>query len=1439
MAADDSSFDDTDKRWLLIAGGGLSASSGVPLPFRRTRWSPSLEDIVRHHLFRQHSRQVFESVERADERQPPLGFVGDTLEAQQQWLAGYLQGLEPHRPLIRVADLARAGMFEAIVTDAPDRLLDSALDRAGVRHRQISLDDPAASDGASLPVVREWDDRVFLDTENRRARERRFLHSRMDEWLGAVDAVLVVGHGGHTCDLSDALRNAVGRHPDLEIVWVEQSRDDDDDAAATAWLAANHAAFTHVRVDDLGDYLDGVADRRGVERTQITAPEPPTAPLLRRAMNRSFDVRPVLVYIPGMAVFGKLIDRMPKIPVKAFLSLFALMLSLVAYCNYDIWTEYRDQIKPVKSHMAAARAHLEGEATYESALLAEAELNEAARKSARVVLPYDTLFSIGYLHKLIEEHYESTNIEIKSIRDLEITPRLYRTRFRATVGADPQRMSLSHHPPVQVLAGGPAGEDSDPRDLFIGDRRLDSYRIARSIDDFAADQRLAIHADSAALLRVTTQEAMLDELEAGRLAIDIDLSTRSPGRLEDHIYAQMKTAAGYTGDREALYSPDGIVALLDDGQATFYFSQLEATGVPQNLTKIRELLTRFPTCRAVVSTYTAKARAQLTELAPEFTRVSIAEYTWPVALDYLRERTTPEFVRAIMQDYHLRRSITDPLVLSLLVDYHRFTGAPPRGLALVYDRLLQNSLDRGEYGFAPKLRVLSPLAWEMYATGDNLTRETATRLISALLFRDTNLDAARAVLDEMVANGVLRFRSDTYVAFMDEAFLHLCVAKHLATLDVGQRVAFLLANDERIAAFHAGLFPAVDELVDTLVAPYDDVDAVLRRADKHLAYVNPYIRRLRRVAFVVQNGEPSHDRVTSLETRLFELMDHADEQVRGEAKTALSSFSTEAIRSWVLLGLDTGVAYDHRLTHFTASASEQVYVAPIERWLDRLATEADPRRQQRYEWHAIQDITGAVVESKRGAATLDTQRAIYEALTTLAQVGTAHALAQVRAYARRASDSRFSDEVWLGVRRKAAKLLLAHGAPDDILMFRIELEAAPAAWSSVIMDLATTNDDRVAQALARVIAAPQEFDRNELEHKRVAAAALAVMDREVAMPPLMAALEAEPSTDASDYLPYVALSLGYRGDPRDTPAVIALTERVAADRLAGYERDRRAEHYIGTLGRALAVFASEQAFEQFAELYANPAWRELDATMFGYVANFPIAAAVELNERELLCVEHNERVELAMLRNLGWFGIPEARDVLEELLRVVDGSGDVDAVAARCGDSRAIAAEKLARWKMDWLSSFVGALGIEARDADVPRFARWAMHGDRSVRRKAIDVLRTYHLAGAGRAVAASLAAYPDQYQDALYALGEQRVAANEQLVAPYLDDPKTHWTATLAMRWVGGVNTLLRVYPEQATITHPSSTRQAVFYIGERTLGDGVPHDAIMAATRQLAAAR
>ena len=108
-----------------------------------------------------------------------------------------------------------------------------------------------------LPLVRAWDDRIFQDTEERRARENAFVAERLESLAADCGAMLVVGQGRDRTDLLGALAGAVRARPGLPVVWVEEDLGDDPDAAGGP--LADHDGLVRVRVAGMETFLDAVA----------------------------------------------------------------------------------------------------------------------------------------------------------------------------------------------------------------------------------------------------------------------------------------------------------------------------------------------------------------------------------------------------------------------------------------------------------------------------------------------------------------------------------------------------------------------------------------------------------------------------------------------------------------------------------------------------------------------------------------------------------------------------------------------------------------------------------------------------------------------------------------------------------------------------------------------------------------------------------------------------------------------------------------------------------------------------------------------------------------------------------------------------------------------------------------------------------------------------
>jgi len=1445
-------FADASKRWLLIAGSGLAASSGAPQPHRRTRWSPRLADVVTYQLFRTQNRQVFEALERsADAEAPPLGFVGDTLEAQAKWLDDYLAAHEPHTPLIRAADLAKAGVFQAVATNAPDRLLNEAFDALKVDYKQVSLEDPHLDSGGPLPLLREWDARVFKDSQDRRTRESAFIRGQLDELLDKVDGVLVVGHSQQSSDLMETVKRAVGSRPNMHVVWVDdESEAPTDDASVTGWLEQNHDGFLHIRggnrasgSDDVGAFLDMIAGARGVVTTPVVRGQSP-APLLTRTMNKSFDVRPALVFVPGVALLGGLIDRLPRISVKMIISIFALIVAVVAYINWDIWAEYRDQVNPVKAHLAAATKLLSETDSYEGAIRAEAELNDAARKAERLVLPYDSVFSISLVHRDINRDFETTKLAIQSIRDLRVTPMLYRNRFRNDVESDPSRLSLANHPPLLARPG--MGEDSkDPRGVRLRGKELSSYRLPRQLSTYADKARLAMFSASAPLLRVTMQESMLRDLQAGRLAIEVDLS-RSPNLpLENQIYASIKRVAGYVGKRQSLYSADGITELLNQGKGAFYFFHLEASGTARSLNRIRELLVRFPKNRAIITAYSQKARKRIAQSAPEFDLVTLAKFSNGAAMSYLRKQTSAEFVRRLMQNHYLRTNVGDPLVLSLLVDFYKFTGTVPRSLALVYDRLLQSMLSRGKYTYASKFPVLRALARHIAQTKNNLTRERASGLVAATLFKSLKHDGAAAVLDELVANGVLRYRDDTFVDFMDPNFYALSLAKQLRTVSAAERKRLLIADGGQLAAFYAGMYPNVDALIAELTSDFFAVDRVLRSKQLHLRRVNPYAVNLTSAALLAHNGTPSAAVVARLEATLFEMVNHKVPEVVQDAFSALRALSSAGARRWVLVGLSENKPYDEKLLQYTASAPETTYVDAIERWLTQVGTDADPRRKKRYNWNPNRSGPNGEWSLKRGALKGRTIWAIRHGIHTLAQLGTPRALALIDQFAAQPDGvKRFGKKLWDGLRRSIVSYMLWTGRNDRVRRFYKEISADPAAWALVIPQLYRLNDKATARLLVDVIAKPDVFKSNTSKYKLLAATTLALVDRSLAAPLLNKYLTAKPAKRTTDYRPYAAASLAYRGDARDFPMVQRLVGEARANPLKDLRARRFTRDYVNVLNHAVAVFGSKQAFTLFSQLSADASWRKRAPGLDGQWSPLRAVGGPRAAMVRLMC-HSKDREQARLMDQLGFMRSDEARGYLLAVVRMLEGQDDLVLLGKLCGKRRDGAVARLAKWRTHALPDLVRALAADPRPQDLSLYAKWAMHPSRKVRRAALYALHGYPAPAAGKAIAESLTAYELDSKDkktllgtGVYLMGRQGSMANESVLLRWLkrgDVDKT--TLTIALGRCGGLPSLLELLATTPPKGYSGNLTRAIHLIAHRVRGRTLATAKTIARTSLLAA--
>jgi HEAT repeat protein len=1369
---------------------------------------------VQHHIFRTQSREIFVNVEEAIQSgHPPLGFVADSLQGQQKWLDGLLSGLTPHTPVLRVADLAKAGLFGAVLTDAFDGLLLRAFNRVGVAFKEITVDSPGYGEGKALPVLREWDDRAFLDAQDHRSRENDFVRTRLAGMIDERSAILVVGQRPQWSDLNRAVVDVLKVFPALPVLWIEEPVGAED-TPVLEWMAEHLGAFTHVKVPSLPEYVEGLATALGVEKTPLVAPPPAKETLFQRVMNTSFDVKPVLIFVPGVALLGGLLNQLPKMTVGKALSLLAFAATIAGAMNYRERRAYFQQVDPVLDRLAAVKKQLDGSRDIQGLNQADALLSQAEAALAKVSVPAKSSFTLELLRERMIAHRAGVEGDLRKVRDRELTPRFFLHRQRERIEADPLQEALGSHPPLlvhEVTADALAAEaGTDPRGIYFQGRPLSDYRVARRLDAHRGASRLALLSRSALLLQVTLRKEILEDTRAGRIAVELDLSKGDGASLESKALDGIKEIAGYTGDRAALFRPDGVRALFQEGKCSFYFVHLDGAGVAGSMSKIEALLAQYPRCRAVISVSTRSGEVQLSKVAPSYRFLSAAEYPWPQALAYLRERTSPSFAERVVENNLLRWGLPDPLVLSSLVDHYRLLGSAPRSLASIYDRLLSVLLARSGGPSADRRTLLGSLAHERVRKGGPLERRRALEIAG-------KGDAGAALVDRLVADGVLRSLGDVQVDFVDQNVLTLCAATYASGLPQGERLSFLLKGGDDLLAFHAGIDPRASELAGQLLADYGEVDGLLRKRGRHLSLLNPRLPLLRKVAWVVQNGEVDPGHTRHLESLLFELTRHQDARVSSEAVLALSTLSTPAVRRWVIDGIEGDGPQDGLLLQVAARAPSDIYVGPIRGWYRRLGTDADRKKAGRF-------------EEKEGESTgrFATSEAVANAFSALAQSGTADSLQFLEEEAASPGEPRFPPELVRSFRQHAARVLLSNGHHERVRPLLPGIARAPGEWLALLPELYALDDDAVVKAMADILGGPPAEDAAGKSAREYAAFVLSRVARASALPALTALLQRR-REGPPDALPYAALSLGYRGDPADLPLVAGLIEDV---------RKRRKERpvdsdYTATLDRALALFSSPESFALFARLYDDPEWWGSGPKNLSVLPYFKGAGAEHFVLRRLLCERTSPPEESALVQALGRMRTPGAREALDGLLRAADGLENARTLGQICGDDGSKARSVLGSWTAARRRGISLALVQLQDERDLPRLLRWAADPDQDVRRAALDALGRVGGPGivvAREALAESLVRSPEDRYHAIRSLGALGVAEGEGPLLSLLDAPdaRTDWLVP-ALEKTGGWAAFLKLYAAQGKAVGPGratpgAIASALFRIASRMVAEPLP---------------
>lgn len=1138
-------FEDAKKRWLLIAGSHLGATSGVPLPFQRTSWSPSVADLVRYHIFRTQSREVADSVEQAlRSGKAPLGFVADQLQEQIKWFRNYTNNLRPQRSIIRLADLARSGMFAGVVSSAPDDLLEQAFDQQHVAYEVVSLEKPAWS-GNGLQLVKEWDDLIFQDREDRRNREAMFVKQRLQAMLDTTDGVIVAGQHPYPSDMMNGLMKLVVTKPEMPVVWIEDRHYDEvieelpTAQTSLQWLTQHHQTFVRIVADDVGDVLDAIAQQRGIEPTSLHDAEIVGLPGgLNAILNRSIDLKPILVFVPGANLFSGLLEKLPQVSLRSILGVVFLIFLIISFLNYRDYDQYNDKLDTVRRKVVVARLALSPPNPSPKAVLnAEAALDKGMTEIKKAEVPKEGRLSFPYIGTYLAHLRKGTEDQVQTLRAEQVIPRLYRQRLRARLEAHPLLDSMGRFPDIYVSLEQSEEQANQETDASAGKKsegsgkkadatastgggsaaasggssgatspktkdELESSRQLRPLAEHKQKSQIALLVSSSTLLQVLVAREMLKDTQAGRLAIAIDLSKLKNESIEQTIQEAARDITGYNGEREPLFRFEGLEKLFQQGAATFYFTQIEQAGSPANLLpKVVEFAERYGKSRTILAVYKERSLAVIESLAPRFVRLKQQSYESRVAREFLYKQTSARFFRELMNNGYLSQNISHPLILSLCVQYYLLVGHAPRNLGVIYDRLVRNMLDHGAFEMTLKMKVLSALAFlSLRQRTPTVRRDDALEQIALLARLD--LQQSSKLLREMVDNGVLRVLSVGDVGFVDQSFRLLGASYQIARLPFAEQKRLLVQQERKMISFFAGIQSEMSRLVGAWLEDYDAIEKVLAQRQKNEDWVHPYLYLLPYAALAVNNGEVQQGHIKRLESILFALMKHKRIALfRSTVEYALRSLSTPGVQAWVLQGLDEDAEDDDRLLVLARYAPSDIYVSAIQRWLRRLRTPADKQASRHAFPKAVPvadtRATDSPAQPPQGGLRAKTEphrlekissprrvpyrlrRSVVWAYYALSQVGTPEAVEVLVQAALQENDPRFLGTDWQMLRYRAMYILLTRGHAERALPIykTLLLGKDSEYWQPLLSYFNLINTKEAAQLLLEFLCKPIHLDK--------------------------------------------------------------------------------------------------------------------------------------------------------------------------------------------------------------------------------------------------------------------------------------------------------------------------------------------------------------------------
>lgn len=1423
-------FQDPEEKWLLILGSDWGASSGVPLCSLRTKWSPSIGDLVRYELFRTQSKEVFARVEEGiDASKPPLGFLADSLHEQHEWLEQYLGDITPQKAAFCLADLAKSGMFSQVITSAPDRLFEKALDLLGVSYYEEELEHRRKDlPAGALPLLREWDDLIYQDAADRMAREARFIEMRLEEALAQTHSVLVLGHHPHACSLMNGLLKQLSGDSEHKVVWVTeetllplQLEALQEPTSPFRILSETHQDFTPLCVDNFGDWLEDVGDLLGVESTPYEVlQEPPKG--LATILNKTFDIRPILVYIPGMALFSGLLNKIPEVSVRTAISILTFLVLVIGGLNYYTYYEFekrersvRELLDEAESDFGKARrvARLAkdarkgkvkkgGSSRYQRFLRAEAKALQVEAAIRQFRMPAFGASTLPFLPLYMKRRLEQLQDRTYELLQFDIVPALYRERTQVALRSHPQMRSMGYYDTLLVSARklnverahAPAGQSKLPRPLS-------SYRDR--------DRQILFY-KSAPFLQSVMRKEMLRELKEGRLAVAVDLNEDLQANIPTLIKRQLLRAVHSRKVYKQLFDVRTVKALLKEGRISVYFIAFDVGGSISNaLTQIQAFLSTYPKSRAIIGVSRNATKKAILSAIRTFVFLTISNYSYEESYAYLRKHTSYRYSQRVHDNTYLRWNWKDPLIRSLLIDTYHEVGVAPRSLGVLYERLLQTMLSQGKYSFVLKFKMLGLIAYKRAQFGQAISKEQAILTIaSALHPKAPTQEIAKAskVLQEITSNGVLLFHPKDGVTFTDKRFLYVCLSKFLVKRPLADKKHLLLRMPKEMTAFYAGISPSVDTLVASWLNDYLEVDKLYREKNVHLIYTNPFLYSLSRAVLAVSNGKISHTLVQTLESILIEQSGNWNWNVQNDVVKLAVNLPTPRIQEWIVRSLDEDAPHDHRVLGVMGSVTNVIFTTSVKRWLKRIGTSRDKRLKKR--WRRGHE---GLPQGKRRLHIYQ-KWAIRNAINTLAQLKSEDTLRVVVDYVRRSKDKRFHPKDWRYIRLHAAQVLITLGKYDAIRKLYQTIEKNPQDWcySGERGNLGTTrffciydklgpiNDKQTAAFLVRMLMKKEPLTYMTTLYKPYVARALARIDDEIVVPLLRPILQQPADPKGADYRLYAALVYAYKRRLKAYP----LVEKVVLSQLRWKPRTKNRQgigYHKLYASVVLAAFRTPSAFSAFKKLYLDKKWRTMVPAHLMQALNFfrfPKARRFML--KQLHCAKTHIAYKAYVYNVFAMIKDTWGHGELSRAIQMLEEGPDQVFLKQLCG---APAPRVTPRQRLYLLIQAIGALAKFGQYTDIARIAAYTRHRSVYVQRAAMKALGTFRTRQASDALARIYKAHPRLKNEYYKALHQQRFPYNaNKLVAALREEKTIRGKAYLLyyLQKAGNEAALLQVYPIQ-----------------------------------------